>query len=124
MLPTGEARLDVVYEPGVQRRQNPSIRYGIVHFAATFLLAPESASFSRSRKTAFSSDTPSSSSRMASFASSSGSGRSSESSIESSFSHLNPSSLNSRSFTSEIWNERQRSFFESDAFRLDLPSAP
>ena len=54
--------------------------------------------FSSSASTAFSSSTAASSSAIASVASSSGSGRSSASSSDSSFSHLKPSSLKSRSF--------------------------
>src|SRR5207253_1772715 len=77
--------------------------------------------FSRRRRTWFSSATASSNASMASVATSSGSGSSSASSSESSLSHLNPSSLNSRSLTSVMSNERQRSSFESEDFLFDLP---
>src|SRR5207253_2467303 len=79
--------------------------------------------FSSSASTAFNSSTAPSSSAIASVASSSGSGRSSGSSSDSFFNHLKLSSLNSRSFTSAMPNERQRSSFESAGLRLARPSA-
>src|SRR5205807_7526909 len=77
--------------------------------------------FSNRASTAFSSSTAPSSSAMASVASSSGSGRSSASSSDSSFSHLKLSSLKSRSSTSTMAKDRQRSSFESAGFRLARP---
>src|SRR6266487_3617759 len=79
-----------------QLRPYPTLRQPLAQDAL-----PVVAPFSIRTRTLFSSTTASSSSAIASLASSSGSGRSSVSSMLS-LSHLNPSSLKSRSLTSTI----------------------